>query len=376
MTQGACFTLRQVRCAVREHPLRPDTIVRSHAGTHDRSTYLLVELEDEQGVRGWGEGATTPLWSGEWARSEALMIECLFAPGVIGRTLQHPGDLTPILDALAWGHPFARSALETAAWDLWARRQGRSVLSLMADREPPASVPTRASVGAYPPDQTLAMARRFHAAGIRHLKFKVGVPGMNDEARLQGVREELGPDLLFSLDANGAYRTPDDALRALDALLPSKVLFFEQPTPRNRLDLLAQVRQRSAVPVMADESIFTADELALALDLDAFDVLSVYPGKNGGFWNALTIARTAAAAGKGCAVGSNLESDIGLAAMVTLAASSHAFDTERWAGDFASSLYYLHSSAEQPLTLAGGRIQTPGGLGFGVEPACAHHAAE
>jgi muconate cycloisomerase len=366
---GPLFTLRRVNCSVREHPLRPERIVRSHAGTHDRSTYLLVELEDKDGCRGWGEGATTPLWSGEWAASEAVAITGLFGPGIVGCELAHPCELSPLLDVLGYGHPFAKSAIETAAWDLWARKQNRSVLSLIADRDPPTSVPTRASVGAYPPVQTLEMSRRFFAAGVRHLKFKVGVPGVDDVQRLQSVRRELGPDVLFSLDANGAYRTPDEALRALDAMLPSKVEVFEQPTPRDRLDLLAQVRKRSAIPVMADESIFTADELAMALDLDAFDVLSVYPGKNGGLGNALTMARTASAAGKGCAIGSNLESDIGLAAMVTLAAGCRAFDVERWAGDFASSLYYLNSSARQPLALADGRIQTPGGIGFGVEPA-------
>ncbi|MFA9480310.1 mandelate racemase/muconate lactonizing enzyme family protein [Phycisphaerales bacterium AB-hyl4] len=365
---GAGLVVAAVRCHVCEHALRPEVVIRSHAGVHDRSRYLLVELVDADGCQGWGEAATTPIWSGEWAQTEAELVRGLLAPAIVGTSYEHPSELLTKLDAVCWGHPFTKAAVETAAWDLWARRQQRSVLELVADRPPSTSLPTRASIGAYPLEQTLRMATEFHARGIRCLKFKVGLPGVDDAVRLRAVREAVGSDVVFTLDANGGYPSADVALRALETMLPVGIALLEQPTPRDRLDLLAAVRRHASVPVMADEAIFTADQLAMALDLDAFDVLSVYPGKNGGFSNALAMARTAAAAGKGCAVGSNLETDVGLAAMTTLAAGCKAFDVERWPGDFASSLYYTGSAVHELLALEDGRIAVPDGPGFGVEP--------
>src|SRR6185312_7148185 len=107
--------------------------------------------------------------------------------------------------------------------------------------------------------------------------------------------------------------------------LPFDLALAEQPTPRDRISLLADVRRRVPVPILADEAVFTPADLDEALDLDAFDILSIYPGKNGGFTHSLAMARKAQAAGKPCAIGSNLETDLGQAAMIGLASSLSAF---------------------------------------------------
>ncbi len=352
-----------------DHRLRPERVVVSSAGRHDRSRYLLVTVTDSDGVRGYGEGATTLVWSGEWAEAGRDLIEQVFAPLVVGATFDHPAQALDRLDAATVGNPFAKAAVDTALWDLWARGQGRSASSLFADREPVTSLPTRVSIGAYPPEKTAALAREFTDEGIRVLKFKVGTLGVDDVERLRRVRDELGDEPVFTVDGNGGYPTADDAVRGIEALLPFDLALVEQPTPRDRLSALAEVRRRLDLPILADEAVFTPDDLAEALDLDAFDLLSVYPGKNGGFTRALAMVRTAGEAGKGCAIGSNLESDVGQAAMAALAAGCAAFDVERHASDFASALYYGESAAQPALELRDGRLRVPSGLGFGVEPA-------
>jgi muconate cycloisomerase len=142
----------------------------------------------------------------------------------------------------------------------------------------------------------------------------------------------------------------------------------EQPTRRDRLDELAEVRRRTNPPIMADESVFTPDDLGLALALDAFDILSIYPGKNGGFTHSLAMAKKAQAAGKACAIGSNLETDLGQAPHVCLAASLSAFPIERYACDLMGSLFYAESAVTPPVRLDRGRVWLPRGLGFGVVP--------
>ena len=245
---------------------------------------------------------------------------------------------------------------------------GASVASLIADREPVEWIPTRVSIGCYPPEETVRLAVEFWDRGIRTLKFKTGVPGIDDVARLQAVRERLGPDPIFTIDANGAYATADQAVAAIEALLPFDLALAEQPTPRDRIGLLAEVRQRVPVPILADEAIFTPGQLEEALDLDAFDILSIYPGKNGGFTHSLAMARRARQAGKVCAIGSNLETDLGQAAMVCLASSLSAFPVERYACDLMAALFYESSGVSPPIIYRDGQVQRPTGTGFGVVP--------
>lgn len=271
---------------IRDYPLRQDLVIVSAAGRHAASRYLLVKVIDADGVAGYGEAATMPLWSGEAADPAQWVVNNLLAPLVVDATWDHPSEPVCRMDRHVVGHPFAKAAIDMALWDVYARFGGRSVLSLIGDREPCATIPTRASIGAYPPQKTLAIARMLAGVGICicicTLKFKVGVPGVDDVERLAMVRGELGDDLVFTVDANGGYGSVDDAVRAAEAMMPFNVVLLEQPTPRGRLHLLAEVRRRVSMAVMADESVFTPDDLAEAIDLDAFDVLSVYPGKDGG----------------------------------------------------------------------------------------------
>jgi L-alanine-DL-glutamate epimerase-like enolase superfamily enzyme len=320
------------------------------------------------GERGYGEAATTALWSGETAETAQWVIENLFAPQLAGHTFDHPGEALAIMDRATHGNPFAKAAIDTALWDLWAREQGVPASKLFGDRPPVANIPTRASVGCYDVKDTLRIAVEFWNEGIRTLKFKIGVPGFDDAARLRAVREKLGDSPVFTVDANGAYRTAKEAVAAIEKLLPYRPVLVEQPTHRDRIAQLAEARRCINVPIMADECVFTPEHLNEALDCDAFDVLSVYPGKNGGVTNCIEMVKTAQRAGKKCAIGSNLESDLGQAAMAGVAASLSAFPVEEIPCDFQAALFYEQSSIRQPMKLQNGRVPVPTGIGFGVEP--------
>ncbi len=362
------FRLAAVQTRIVEHPLLSSRIIRSGAGIHDVSRYLTVIVEDSQGVVGYGEAATTPLWSGESAQTAQFFIEQVFAPLVLGHTFEHPREVATLLDSATYGNPFSKGALDTAIWDLWSRSQNQPAYALFGDREPVASIPTRASVGCYNVEETVRIATEFWDAGIKTLKFKIGVPHFNDKARLRGVREALGMEPIFTVDANGAYSTWQAAVTAIEELLPFNLALVEQPTPRERLHVLAQVRRRVDVPILADEAIFNLQDLQEALDCEACDYVSLYPGKNGGVTPLLDMAAIAAQAGKACTIGSNLETDLGQAAMAAVAAGLMAFPVEELACDLAATLFYQESSVTEPLRLESGRLHIPTGPGFGVTP--------
>lgn len=362
------FKIKRLDARIVSHQLRSDNIIISHAGRHDTSRYLIVTIYDDDGFCGYGESATVSSWSGETAETSQWMVENLFSPMLVGHTFNHPEECLARLDEIAYGNSFTKSAVDTAVWDMWARRQNVPVSKLIANRELPESVPTRASIGAYPTKTTLELAKRHWLLGVRTLKFKVGLPGTDDFARLRAVRDELGNEPIFTIDANGAYKSFSEAVRCIEALLPIGISLVEQPTPRDQINMLAEVRKRVCVPVMADECIFTKGHLIEALDCDAFDVVSIYPGKNGGFGRAIEMACLAQQAGKRCAIGSNGETELGQAAQITIAASLSAFPIETEPCDLQAALMYETSSLSKPMDFIGGRILVPSGIGFGVVP--------
>jgi L-alanine-DL-glutamate epimerase-like enolase superfamily enzyme len=362
------FCLNKIDVRIVDHPVRQNGAIVSSLGRHVSSRYLIVTVCSRDGLCGFGEATTAPIWSGESAETAKWMIENFMSPLIVGPTFDHPCEALAILDRRLHANPFGKAAIDVALWDLFAKSQDKSVSQIIADCEPIQSIPTRVSIGCYPPDETVRLAVEFWNAGIRTLKFKTGVPGIDDVARLRAVRDRLGDEPVFTIDANGAHATADEAVRAIEALEPFNLTLVEQPTRRDRLQALAEVRRRTSVPIMADEAVFTPDELDEALELDAFDVLSIYPGKNGGFTHALAMAQKAQAAGRACAIGSNLETDLGQAPHACLAASLSAFPVEQYACDLMGSLFYAQSATTPPVSFDQGRISLPLGLGFGVTP--------
>ncbi len=360
--------IKKITSSISEHVLKNDRVIVSNIGIHNCSRFLKVTVHGENKLKGFGEAATTSIWSGESAETAQYMVEKIFAPKLENRTFNHPKEVQSILDKLTVSNPFAKASVDTAFWDLWARTQGMRAVDIFGNRKTVSVIPTRASIGASGVEETVKVACDFWNLGIRTLKFKVGVSPFNDVSRLKAVREKLGDEPIFTIDPNGAYTSIDEAVAAIDALLPYNLHLVEQPTPRDRMQMLAKVRRRIPIPIIIDEGVFTPNDLQEALDCDAFDILSVYPGKNGGLTNTIDMVRTAWQASKPCVLGSNLETDLGQAAIASLAAGLEAFPVEKFACDLGSSMYYERTSVNRPLVLKDGRIEVPQGIGFGVEP--------
>jgi muconate cycloisomerase len=187
------------------------------------------------------------------------------------------------------------------------------------------------------------------------------------------VRGAIGPDVFLSVDANGGY-TAEQAVWAAGRLEKLDVALFEQPTRRGDHRAMAEVRRRSGIPVMADESVFTPQDALEVLRQDAADVLSLYPGKHGGIRPTQYIARLAEAAGVPCTIGSNLEREVATAAMAHVTVATPNLQCERFPGDLIGPVYFEEPLTRAPLRYAADRLfvpETPG-LGVAVAPAVSH----
>ncbi len=351
--------------------VHPDLAIISSLGEHTRGQYVLVRVRDDAGRAGLGEASVTSVWSGETQPGTIALINDVLAPLVEGAD---PFDLEWIarrMDRAAFGNSFAKGAVEMALLDLQGQALGVPVYRLLGGRARPErhadGIRLKFVVGAVEPDVAAARARRMVERGWGAIKVKVGrhEHPRADVERLRAVREAVGPGVWLSVDANGGY-TVEQALWVAPRLEKLDVALFEQPTRRGDHRAMAAVRSRCGIPVMADESVFTAQDALEVIRHDAADVLSLYPGKHGGVRTTQHIAKLAEAAGIPCTIGSNLEREVATAAMAHVTACTANLDCERFPGDLIGPVYYQQPLSRPPLDYRADRLLVPEGPGLGV----------
>src|SRR5262245_59981823 len=349
--------------------VRPDIASISSLGQHVAGQYVLVRLTDDAGRTGLGEASVTAVWSGETQTGTLAMIREVLAPLVIGAD---PFDIEWIarrMERTAFGNSFARAAIEMALLDLQRKALGVPVHKLLGGRDAAApGLRLKFVVGAVEPAVAAQRARRMVDVGWTAIKVKVGRhehPRVDIE-RLRAVREVIGPGTFLSVDANGGY-TVEQAVWAAAHMEPLGVALFEQPTRRGDHQAMAEVRRRSGIPIMADESVFTPLDALEVIRHRAADVLSLYPGKHGGIRETQQIAKMAEAAGVPCTIGSNLEREVATAAMAHVTVCTTNIQCERFPGDLIGPLYYDASLSKVPLSYQADRLRVPESPGLGVE---------
>src|SRR5439155_14932508 len=269
-------------------------------------------------------------------------------------------------------------AVEMALLDLQGQTLNVPVYKLLggSERETQAKgIRLKFVVGAVEPDVAGQRGRRMVERGWQAIKVKIGrhAHPRVDVERLRAVREAIGPNVWLSVDANGGY-TVEQAVWVAARLEKLDVALFEQPTPRGDHVGMAEVRRRSGIPIMADESVFTPQDALEVIRHRAADVLSLYPGKHGGIRQTQTIAKLAEAAGIPCTIGSNLEREVATAAMAHVTVCTANIQCERFPGDLIGPIYYQQALSREPLRYQADRLWAPGAPGLAVSVALARPA--
>ena len=197
-------------------------------------------------------------------------------------------------------------------------------------------------------------------AGYLRIKLKIE-PGWDVEA-VRAVRERFGDDLLLQVDANTAYTLAD--ARALARLDPFDLLLIEQPLPEDDMRGHAELARIVRTPICLDESITSARAAADAIALGACSIVNIKPGRVGGYLEARRIHDVCAANGVAVWAGGMLETGLGRAANVALA----ALPGFTLPGDTSASDRYFARDITRPFVLEQGHIRVPTGAGLGVDP--------
>ena len=194
---------------------------RSHkfAGqTEDIGGYIITRMEGDDGHVGWGEAPVLKDWGGDHGRyfgetptTTKLMINQYLAPAVIGVEADNFVELHARMDRMIKGYPYAKAAVELAAYDLAGRARGVPVYKLLGGRVR-TRIPIAHSIGLIPIDQGVAEVKQVIGEGVRTIKLKIGVDPARDIELVKRVRAAVGPDINICADANCGYRSPGEAI--------------------------------------------------------------------------------------------------------------------------------------------------------------------
>jgi L-Ala-D/L-Glu epimerase len=347
-------------------PLKPERRMVSALGQYDVSQYVLVRISTDAGIEGAGEATVLPRWSGETVWGAQALIDRVLAPQLVGRDPTDLDDVAARMDEAAEDNWFAKSALEMACWDICGKDFGKPIYELLGGPARPTIVRCRFSMGAYDPEHARRRAQELISAGFDTIKVKVGTEVARDVERVRVVRESIGPAPAMVIDANCGYDA-QTAIAMAQEVEACNVGLFEQPTPRGDFEALAEVRRAIRPQVMADDICFDFADAVECVRHRACDVISVYPGKNGGIAKSKRIVDYAGLHGVACTIGSNLELDIASAAMCHLVVACRNINVEKYPGDIMGPDYHAVSVVKEPLEIRGPTIAISDRPGLGIE---------
>lgn len=323
--------------------------------------FVIARLTAEDGTQGLGEAF---VWLPETGVSPAQVADAVqggLARYVLGASPFDVEALRARMDANVARSEVAKGLLDIACYDLMGRLAGRPACELMGGRGAEA-LPLAALIPLSEPQEMVDLALAFQRGGTASFRLKLGRGVAADRRIVALAREALGDTARLRVDYNQAY-TPDEAVRAIEAIAPYGIDCAEQPVRADDWLGMARVQRAVSVPLMAHEGCFSYTDFTALLELGAVGVLGVNTERPGGLTLALRAVDYAARRGLGTVL-HNQPLGIASAAQVHLGAArasvlGHAMEL------------FGHVMLEDDLVVegldyAGGRVRVPEGPGLGV----------
>jgi len=331
----------------------------SFGRTYERNI-ILVRATDSDGADGWGEVTCgeSPGYSEEWTGSAWATIEKILAPMVLGREVDSAGDIAGLMK-WARGNRMAKSGIETACWDLEAKRLGvplwRHLGGVNRTIESGVSIGIQDSVR-----ELLGLIEREVAAGYKRIKIKIS-PRWDYDV-LKEVRREF-PDIQLMADANSAYTLADiDKLKSFDEF---GLMMLEQPLAHDDIIDHAKLQAAIETPVCLDEPIKSAEDARKAIELASGRIINLKNGRVGGHTESKKVEAICRENDIPVWCGGMLESGIGRAHNIAIS----TFAGYTMPGDVSASKRYWHEDIITPEVSVSenGTIEAPDSPGIGFE---------
>ena len=311
------MTIKDVRTTLLRAPLKNPfvTSLRRVEALED----LVVIIECDNGTVGYGEGAPTPVITGETIGSMIAAIE-LIKPFLIGREIDDFETLLHHVHSHIVKNTTAKSALEIALYDLRAKSLSQPLYTMLGGKKKTFETDITISVGET--DKMVADCLDAVSLGYNTLKIKIGDDPQKDIQRILAIHNALDKSITLRLDANQGW-TAQQSVTLLHGIEKQGILaeFIEQPVAADDIEGLRYIKERVETPLLADESIFSLKDARRLLELEAIDYVNIKLAKTGGISQALALADLSRDFGVKCMIGCMLEGPVSVTAGVHVASA-------------------------------------------------------
>ncbi|WP_066388864.1 o-succinylbenzoate synthase [Neobacillus mesonae] len=328
-------------------------------GTFLDKEFILVEVQDENGRSGWGESVAfmSPLYNEETLKTNWHILEDFLIPLVLDKEINHPDEVFDLFEPIRKNN-MAKSAIEGAIWDLYAKRQNIPLAAALGGEKK--EIEVGISIGIQKSvDELLTIISGAVTQGYRRIKVKIK-PGWDVDV-IREIRKPF-PTIQLMADANSAYRLSDiDLLKQLDEF---DLTMIEQPLASDDIVDHAQVQKQLTTPICLDESIHSVEDARKAISLGSCKIINIKIGRVGGLTESKRIHDLCQKHGLPVWCGGMLEAGVGRAhniALTTLANFTMPGDTA------ASSRYWEKDIIEPEVTVHDGLITVPNAPGIGYD---------
>src|SRR3990170_1606912 len=342
--------------------------------------YVIVKLKTDEGLVGLGEAPVLKDWGGdhmkyygETPKTTVHIINDILAPALEGKDPSQIAALHSLMDQAIKGYPYCKAAIDMALYDVVGKGLKIPAYQLLGGRYRE-RVTIAHSIGLMEIDKAVEEALQVKDEGIKAIKLKGGQEPKRDVELVRRIRKAIGTEIQVAVDANQGYPAPKVAVQVIKAMEEYGIRYMEQPV--EGIDAMAQVARRVATPIMAGGSAWTPQDVLEIVRKGAAEMISLYTTKPGGLFKAKKVAAVAEAGGLQCNVNGSVETGVGNAANLHLAAALGIaslacvvpVSTPKGKGKGGiAGIYYQDDIITEPFSFVDGDLIVSTGPGLGVE---------
>lgn len=281
---------------------------------------IAIKIITDTDLVGFGEAPPTAVITGDTKGSIITAIRDFIKPALIGMEIDNLDGIFRKLNTCITKNTSAKAAVDMAIYDLYAKQYNAPLYKLLGGNKK--EVETDITISVNPIPEMVADSMDAISNGYKILKVKVGKEGLKDVERIAAIREAIGPNIKIRVDANQGWNAKQ-SVQIITAMEDKglDIELVEQPVPAHDFKGMQYVTSRVATPILADESVFSAEDAIHLIEERAADLINIKLMKTGGIYNALKICDIAEIYGVECMIGCMLEGKLSVSAAAHLAAA-------------------------------------------------------